>query len=87
MGDYDFSCFGRVLTIRVPVSSKKTRSDIVFHASAKSLVCGLKVRFICVSIPIENNLFVFFKKKGKPAILRGRTYHDIDPSQVTWELS
>ena len=41
---YEFSVSGKTLKIVFDVPKRTTRNDVVFHASDKMLIAGLKVR-------------------------------------------
>jgi hypothetical protein len=43
-GNFEFSVSGKTLKIVFDVPKRTTRNDVVFHASDKMLIAGLKVR-------------------------------------------
>lgn len=74
-----------MLKIVFDVPRRTTRNDIIFHASDKVLIAGLRVslkrqrekkkgKFVCVNFRFVNFRF----SQGKPATLRGKPLHALN---------
>jgi hypothetical protein len=62
-GNFEFSVSGKTLKIVFDVPKRTTRNDVVFHASDKMLIAGLKVRRRRRSPP---HCSLFFVQRANP---------------------